>query len=206
MYLNDDDPNPILRDLIVSVLKEVLPQFDPNQVDRKMVSIAVHDVRNFLKHSWNVEDDILFGSIFIKKLTEEGVSFKDELRGFLGLWFKKWKERVKLIFNEEQWDKNYETVSMLVQRGERKVPFEQIKLFKFPVIEYLISRGELCCTEELSDQSIKRKGADLKGHLTTPKEKIEFLNKVFTLVRSYSDCKGPLIFIKVSNDLVREAY
>ena len=86
--------------------------------DRKVLQVACQDFTNFLKFHWDLIGREASQCELVERLE---VIFKEdssELDAFLtvwiGIWFKKWKERVKLLIGEQnasRWNKISKTLT-----------------------------------------------------------------------------------------------
>ena len=135
----------------------------------------------------------------LEKLYKEDTSELDAyLTVWAGIWFKKWKERVKLLIgnqNANKWSK----MSKTLQDAEplwRKIEHKQELL---EVVEStLIKNGEICGTEILSENLIKIELGERNLKDVSDQERaIVTLNNSLRRAREMAQSKGPLIFVKV---------
>ena len=108
---------------------------------------------------------------------------------WVGLWMKKWNERVKLLIgneNNHRWNK--------VNRA----------LAKDIVIKTLIKNGEICGTSILAENLVKielghaaeRKRLDLRSKESV----LGVLNNALRKAREMSRSTGPLIFVRIDKN------
>jgi hypothetical protein len=183
-------------------LKEADPALDIMGSDRKVLQVACQDFTNYLKFHWNLigkESNQCEMVERIENLCKEDIN---ELDAFLtiwtGIWFKKWKERVKLLIgnqNANKWSK----MSKTLQDAEplwRKIEHKQELL---EVVEAtLIKNGEICGTEILSENLVKVELGERNLKDATDQElAIVTLNNALRRAREMAQSKGPLIFVKV---------
>jgi len=133
------------------------------------------------------------------------VAFKEdssELEAFLtvwiGIWFKKWKERVKLLIGDQnatRWNKISKTLTSaepLWKRIERKQELQEI------IITTLLKNGEICGTEILSENLLKMElGEKHVQDLNEREQVFTIVNEALRKAREMAQSKGPLIFVKV---------
>jgi hypothetical protein len=188
--------------MIGEKLKEADPALDIMGSDRKVLQVACQDFTNYLKFHWNLIGKEASQCELVERLENLFREDPSELDGFLtvwiGIWFKKWKERVKLLIgdqNASRWSKiskNVSNAEPVWKRIENKQELLEI------VVATLVKNGEICGTEILSENLLKMELGE-KG-VQDPSD----IERVFTAVndalrkaREMSQSKGPLIFVKI---------
>ncbi len=183
-------------------LKDADPALDIMGSDRKVLQVACQDFTNYLKVHWNLIGKEANQCELIEKLEKLYKEDSSELDAYLtvwaGIWFKKWKERVKLLIgnqNANKWSK----MSKTLQDAEplwRKIEHKQELL---EVVEAtLIKNGEICGTEILSENLIKIELGERNLKDASDQERaIVTLNNSLRRAREMAQSKGPLIFVKV---------
>jgi hypothetical protein len=188
--------------MIGEKLKDVDPALDVMGSDRKVLQVACQDFTNYLKFQWN-----LFGKEAnqcevvdrLEKLYREDVA---ELEAFLGIWtniwFKKWKERVKLLIGSQignKWSKVAKTLSSaepLWRKIECKQELQEM------IAATLIKNGEICGTEILAENLLKMELGEKSSLNLDDKERLfGTINSALRRAREMAQSKGPLIFVKV---------
>jgi len=108
-----------LEILISEKLKDADQALDITGSDRKVLQVACQDFTNYLKYHWNLIGKEASQCELVEKLEKLFKEDPDELEQFLtvwiGMWFKKWKERVKLLIGEQnanKWSKVSKTLSV----------------------------------------------------------------------------------------------
>ncbi len=183
-------------------LKDADPALDIMGSDRKVLQVACQDFTNYLKVHWNLIGKEANQCELIEKLEKLYKEDTSELDAYLtvwaGIWFKKWKERVKLLIgnqNANKWSK----MSKTLQDAEplwRKIEHKQELL---EVVEAtLIKNGEICGTEILSENLVKIELGERNLKDVSDQERaIVTLNNSLRRAREMAQSKGPLIFVKV---------
>ena len=188
--------------MIGEKLKEADPALDIMGSDRKVLQVACQDFTNYLKFHWNLIGKEASQCELVERIENLFREDPSELDGFLtvwiGIWFKKWKERVKLLIgdqNASRWSKiskNISNAEPVWKRIENKQELLEI------VVATLVKNGEICGTEILSENLLKMELGE-KG-VQDPSD----IERVFTAVndalrkaREMSQSKGPLIFVKI---------
>jgi hypothetical protein len=183
-------------------LKEADPALDIMGSDRKVLQVACQDFTNYLKFHWNLIGKEASQCELVERLENLFREDPSELDGFLtvwiGIWFKKWKERVKLLIGEQnasRWSKISKNISNsepVWKRIENKQELQEI------VVATLIKNGEICGTEILSENLLKMELGEKRVQEPSDKERIfTAVNDALRRAREMAQSKGPLIFVKI---------
>jgi hypothetical protein len=183
-------------------LKEVDPALDVTGSDRKVLQVACQDFTNFLKFHWNLIGREASQCELVEKLEKLFKENPAELEEFLGvwvgIWLRKWKERVKLLIgrqNANKWNKVSKTLSNaepLWSKVERKQELQEV------VVATLIKNGEICGTEILSENLLKMElGEKRVRHLREDERIFVIVNNSLRKAREMAQSRGPLIFVKI---------
>lgn len=183
-------------------LKEADSALDVTGSDRKVLQVACQDFTNFLKFHWNLIGKEASQCELVEKLEKLFKEDSDELEEFLavwvGIWLRKWKERVKLLIggqNANKWRKVSKTLKSaepLWRKVERKQELQEV------VIATLIRNGEICGTEILSENLLKMELGEKRVRKLEDKERIfTAVNNSLRKAREMAQSKGPLIFVKI---------
>jgi len=188
--------------MIGEKLKEADPALDIMGSDRKVLQVACQDFTNYLKFHWNLIGKEASQCELVERLENLFREDPSELDGFLtvwiGIWFKKWKERVKLLIgdqNASRWSKISKTISNaepLWKRIEHKQELQEI------VVATLVKNGEICGTEILSENLLKMELGEKRVQDPNDKERVFIVvNDALRKAREMAQSKGPLIFVKI---------
>jgi hypothetical protein len=183
-------------------LKEADPALDIMGSDRKVLQVACQDFTNYLKFHWNLIGKEASQCELVERLENLFREDPSELDGFLtvwiGIWFKKWKERVKLLIGEQnasRWSKiskNISNAEPVWKRIENKQELQEI------VVATLIKNGEICGTEILSENLLKMELGEKRVQEPSDKERVfTAVNDALRRAREMAQSKGPLIFVKI---------
>jgi hypothetical protein len=183
-------------------LKEADPALDIMGSDRKVLQVACQDFTNYLKFHWNLIGKEASQCELVERLENLFREDPSELDGFLtvwiGIWFKKWKERVKLLIGEQnasRWSKiskNISNAEPIWKRIENKQELLEI------VVATLVKNGEICGTEILSENLLKMELGEKRVQEPSDKERIfTAVNDALRKAREMAQSKGPLIFVKI---------
>jgi hypothetical protein len=183
-------------------LKDADPALDIMGSDRKVLQVACQDFINYLKFHWNLIGKEASQSELVERLEQLFKEDPSELNEFLnvwaGIWFRKWKERVKLLIgdqNASKWSKMSKTITNvepLWRKIDNKQELQEV------VVATLIKNGEICGTEILSENLLKMELAEKRNQYLNDKERIfSTVNNTLRKSREMAQSKGPLIFVKI---------
>ena len=183
-------------------LKDSDPALDIMSSDRKVLQVACQDFTNYLKFHWNLIGKEANQCELVEKLEKLSKEDSSELDAFLtvwiGIWLKKWKERVKLLIgnqNANRWNKmskNLVDAEPLWRKIEHKQELQEV------VISTLIKNGEVCGTEILAENLLKMELGEKNLQSINDKERLfTTLNNALRKAREMAQSKGPLIFVKI---------
>ena len=183
-------------------LKDADPALDIIGSDRKVLQVACQDFTNYLKFHWNLIGKEANQCELVERLEKLFKEDSDELEAFLtvwtGIWFKKWKERVKLLIgnqNANKWNKMSKTladVEPMWRKIEHKQELQEI------VVSTLIKNGEICGTEILAENLLKMELGEKNLENVNDKERIFItVNNSLRKAREMAQSRGPLIFVKI---------
>jgi hypothetical protein len=183
-------------------LKDADPALDIIGSDRKVLQVACQDFTNYLKFHWNLIGKEANQCELVEKLEKLFKEDAAELNAFLtvwtGIWFKKWKERVKLLIgnqNANKWNKMSKSladVEPMWRRIEHKQELQEV------VVSTLIKNGEICGTEILAENLLKMELGEKSLENASDRERIfTTLNNALRKAREMAQSRGPLIFVKI---------
>jgi hypothetical protein len=188
--------------MLAEKLKDSDSALDVTGSDRKVLQVACQDFTNYLKYHWDLIGKEASQCELVEKLEKLFKENPAELEEFLtvwtGMWFKKWKERVKLLIgdqNTNKWNKVSKTLSNaepLWRKIERKQEVQEV------VVATLIKNGEICGTEILSENLLKMELGEKRMQYLSDKERVfTMVNNALRKGREMAQSKGPLIFVKI---------
>jgi len=188
--------------LLSEKLKEIDPTMDVFGSDRKVLQIACQDLTNYLKVHWNLVGKEANECELVDMLEKFFNENPDELEEFLGIWtgiwFKKWKERVKLLIgneNSNRWNK----VTKILSNAEplwRKLSNRQE--MQELVTSTLIKNGEICGTSILAENLLKMElGEKSREYINEEEQAINLVNNTLRKAKELTRSKGPLIYVKI---------
>ncbi|MGB8779631.1 MAG: hypothetical protein WCD81_03160 [Candidatus Bathyarchaeia archaeon] len=200
--LREGVPVNFIETLLSEKLLEKNPLIDVLVADRKVLQIACEDLTNFLKVHWDLIGKEASQCDVAEELERTFEENSKELEEFLsvwtGMWFKKWKERVKLLIGNDN-SKRWNNATRILNNAE---PIWQglscHQEMEDIVISTLIKNGEICGTSILAENLLKMElGSEKKTYTNDKEQVVNVVNNVLTKARELTQSKGPLIFVKV---------
>ncbi len=190
-----------LETIIAKKMKEAEPALDIQGSDRKVLQVACQDFTNYLKfntmHGDSKKNHCLNEKIG-QFITEEPAELESFLTVWTGMWLKKWKQRVKLLFGDQNQknlskiSKNLADISDLWTKLECKQEMMEI------VVCALIRNAEICGTEILAENILKTELGKNSNHDIADKEQMfAILNNALRRAREMTQGTGPLIYVKI---------
>ena len=191
-----------IETLLSEKLLEKNPLIDVLVADRKVLQIACQDLTNYLKVHWDLIGKEASQCDVVEELERTFEENSKELEEFLGvwtgIWFKKWKERVKLLIGNDN-SKRWNNATRILNNAE---PIWQglscHQEMEDIVISTLIKNGEICGTSILAENLLKMElGSEKKTYTNDKEQVVNVVNNALTKARELTQSKGPLIFVKV---------
>jgi hypothetical protein len=188
--------------MLTEKLKDADPALDVLGSDRKVLQVACQDFTNYLKYHWGFIGKEANNCDLAEKMENLFKEDPAELEAFLtvwvGIWLKKWKERVKLLIgtqNQNKWNKVAKTLANAEPLWRSLAHKQEIMEV---VVATLIKNGEICGTEILTENLLKMELGEKNNHDIQEKELVlTILNNALRKARDMAQSKGPLIFVKI---------
>ena len=188
--------------MIGEKLKEADSALDILGSDRKVLQVACEDFTNYAKFHWELMGKETCQLELADKLEqifkEDHVEFEEFVNVWIGVWFKKWKERVKLLIGEgnaSKWSKVTKTINNAEPLWRTLEGKQEIREL---IVTTLIKNGEICGTEILSENLLKMELGEKRVQYLSDKERVLIaVNNALRKGRDMAQSKGPLIFVKI---------
>jgi len=188
--------------MIGEKLKEMDSALDILGSDRKVLQVACEDFANYAKFHWGLIGRETSQLELTDKLEQIFREDRDELAEFvnvwIGIWFKKWKERVKLLIGEDntsKWSKVTKTLNNAEPLWRKLEGKQEIREL---IATTLIKNGEICGTEILSENLLKLELGEKRVQCLSEKERVLIaINNALQKGRNMALSRGPLIFVKI---------
>jgi len=191
-----------IETLLSEKLREINPTLDVFGSDRKVLQIACQDLTNYLKVHWNLVGKEANECELVERLEKFFNENPSELEEFLsiwtGIWFKKWKERVKLLIGNEN-SNRWNRVTKLLNNAEPQWRRLSNRQEMQEMITYtLIKNGEICGTSILAENLLKMElGERNREYLKEEEQAVNIVNNALRKSRELARSKGPLIYVKI---------
>ena len=188
--------------MIGEKLKEMDSALDILGSDRKVLQVACEDFTNYAKFHWGLMGKETSQLELTGKLEQIFREDRDELEEFvnvwIGIWFKKWKERVKLLIGEDsasKWNKVTKTLNNAEPLWRKLEGKQEIREL---IATTLIKNGEICGTEILSENLLKLELGEKRVQCLSERERVLIaVNNALQKGRNMALSRGPLIFVKI---------
>ncbi len=188
--------------ILTEKLKDADPALDIMGSDRKVLQVACQDFTNYLKYQWDLIGKEASNFELVERMEtffkENPAELEEFLTVWVGIWFRKWKERVKLLIgnqNQNKWNKVAKTLANAepLWRGlQHKQELMEV------VTATLLKNGEICGTEILSENLLKMEIGEKNNKSLNENEYIlTVLNNALRKGREMAQSRGPLIFVKI---------
>lgn len=195
----------LIEMLLSDKLKDINGTLDLFGSDRKVLQIACQDLTNYLRFHWNLVGKEANECDIVEKLEELFNENPNELEEFLEIWaktwYRKWKERVKLLIGNgysRRWDK----VTKILNKAEpvwRRLSNRQE--MQEIVTATLIRNGEICGTSILAENLLKMElGKNRKNHASKEEQIINVVNNTLRKAKELARSRGPLIYVKIDKN------
>jgi len=176
--------------IIMQTLKKLEPLLELDKADARLLRLCLEDFRNY--SSW-LRGHPIKGEIN----TEETVEF---VSAWIGLWWAKYKQRVKLLFGKPPKDnlqlKGIEVMKKIFTSEERSRILKE-------VTRTFIYNGEICCSRVLANSLfIKKLGMTNKKQWIL-EDKINFLIRLKREAERVSHLHGHLVLLRIDKSYYR---
>jgi hypothetical protein len=191
-----------IETLLSEKLKEVNPTLDVFGSDRKVLQVACQDLTNYLKVHWDLIGKEANECELVEKLENFYNENPKEMEEFLGIWtgiwFRKWKERVKLLIgneNSNRWNKVTKILSDAEPLWKTLTNKQEMQEL---ITSTLIKNGEICGTSILAENLLKMElGEKEKKYVNEQEQIMNAVNNTLRKAREITRSKGPLIYVKI---------
>jgi hypothetical protein len=200
-----------LETMLAQRMNESDIRFDTLGADEKVLRVAHQDLVNYLKHHWNMVGKETSNFELVSKterlLKEEPDEFEVFLSVWVGMWLRKWSQRVKLLLgeqvvsNENKPRTNSAPSNVEHLWAKQKGKQEIVEL----VVSSLVKNGELCATEILAENILKTELGNNTDRMNSKEQMLALLNAALRRAREIAQNTGPLIFVKVDKGYYRSA-
>ena len=188
--------------ILTDKLKDADPALDLLGSDRKVLQVACQDFTNYLKYQWGLIGVEGSNCELAEKVEAFYKENSAELEAFLtvwvGIWLKKWKERVKLLIgtqNQNKWNKVAKTLANAEPLWRDLSHKQEIMEL---VVSTLIKNGEICGTEILTENLLKMELGEKSAQIISENERVlVVVNNALRKAREMAQSRGPLIFVKI---------
>ena len=187
--------------LLSESLRKRAPQLDLGGSDRKILCIAIEDLKNYLKVHWKLMGKKTAESELREKVRQHFRERLEELEEFVdfwtGMWMRKWNERVKLVIG----NKNHRHLKNIHEfPGKSKSRWNHMGSWsgiEEMAVEALIRNGEICGTSVLAESLLKSEFVQSAQRKVRRDDLLVVVNNLFKRARQLSKSGGPLMFVRI---------
>lgn len=201
--MNFADSMNFTETLLSKKMQEAEPALDIFGSDQKVVQIAFQDFMNYVKFNWKLEKSS--NCVVIGKIEHlykaDPVEFESFLNVWVGLWFRKWRSRVRLLLGKQSQGhlgKVSETLSKAEPLwGKLSCRREMVEL----LVSALIRNAEICGTSIVAEHLLKIElGKQENQNITGREQVFAVLTNALCKAREMAQGVGPMLFVKVDNN------
>lgn len=181
-----------------------MPKIDCRGKDVLMFKTAQQDLMYYLMIKWRIYNPHRFRDKFLETLGDEGGAVKIFIDNFIGTWYKKWQERVKIVTSDTDPMADKRQMTKMLKLDPRAYRIVNQDRYLMPLVECLFRHGDFACTRMLAERTLMmtvvRRGKPPKG----AEEEVNFLSTVMNHIAAMSQTKGQVIFIKLGKMYFKE--
>lgn len=196
----------IVETMLTRKMIEADPTLDTARADRKVLQVASQDFTNYLKCQWNLmgkeESNFELAERIEQYYMKELAEFESFVAVWVGMWLRKWKQRVKLFIGEQAQNQEQDRASKNAKAIADAEPLWRRLEGKREIIDIvvasLIKNAEICGTEMLAENLLKTELAKKADQdIDSIEQMLTVLNNALCRARELAQNSGPLIFVKV---------
>ncbi len=184
----------VIEEMISSKFQKIDPITNSQDYDRKVIRLACKDFVNCMKHEAKISVEEGFENKLEKIALEQHLEFDSFLTVWVGMWIKKWKERVKLVIGKKQIEtsKTSEKSNIIWKKNQFKEEIIDI------IMCALINNGEICGTEIIAQHILKQELSKNDINFDDKKQTLTFLENILHSTRDIAKTSGPLMFVEIN--------
>lgn len=184
--------------LLIKILRQKLN----DEIENFLIKELINDWEQYAKFIYNYTDLEQYQNIMnntLENMSNEEI--EEYFNAWISMWLKHYRKRVKIVFNEELYNRQQRQVTELIHRGRNKIGYQQIIDMMNPLMLTLVKHGEIACTKILAEHILLQELGKAKESVIGLNDKLQILNRCMERIRLLACTSGPLIFIKAKNIL-----
>lgn len=201
--------------LIMTALQKKEPTLNLNGADHKLLKMCITDFWDYVGYlqrgSLKLEEDkpqqprmvfinIIGGKAQVTVNDPVAKEVAEFIEGWVGLWWKKYLQRIKLTFEDKPIDKLGVAGAAIMKRNFNDAEQREILMH---ITDSFIKWGELCCPKILAQSLFRRVLGRTQRKKWTVGNKINFLSALRGEAKRVAYVHGPLIFIRPDKSFYR---
>jgi hypothetical protein len=188
--------------LLANKIRDAEPTLDVLGADQRLLQVACQDFINYLKFTLKesnmITEEVCLEEKFRQLLKEERLEVESFLKVWVSLWLQKWKQRVKLLFGDQNPGNLGKPTKFLAQGDAMLTKLECKREMMENVVFALIRSGEVCGTEMLAQNTLKTElGKEFSEKPLDTEGLLNVLNNSLRRAREVAQGCGPLIYVKI---------
>lgn len=190
-----------LKSIFSVKMQEADPTLDVLKSDCRMFQIAFKDFVNYVRFNWKLDGETSDYEIVekIERFFEKNpAELELSLTVWIGIWIRKWKERVKLLIGNPENNELIQGSKALVKADVSWKKLESKEEMIELVASALIKNAEICGTQILAEHILKLELGKMDKFDADSKEQLfAILSNALRRVHDMTKNIGPLFFLKV---------
>lgn len=178
-----------------------------------MSQVAVTDYLNYLRVRWGLIGKRYSDYKLLHRLENEiyyrYTEFTEDLENWLDFWLVKWRQRVKLVFTDEELERATAEIHAVTENVVSRLRSE-LELVKERLLPHLIRVLEICFTNVILDGLVRTELRTLLDEFGSEDEVVEFVRRrkrkffrrLVEKVRRLPQVREPLVILRVDTRIL----
>jgi len=190
--------------LLIREFEKYIPQFKPYSLDYQMVVYASKDLETWLKVKLNTNDSRIVYKTLREYLMNNPRDLKVSINFWVGMWLKKWRERVRILSTKFEMPKKYVEKIRKARKIYKHMDYRHE--LKSIAVKKLVNQGEICMVEFIAENLIleeiaKRIQKSNKDSRFIVLDPLSMYNAISSRIMRLSKEKGPLVYLNIKPNM-----
>ncbi|MCD6465156.1 hypothetical protein J7L27_02175 [Candidatus Bathyarchaeota archaeon] len=190
--------------LLIREFEKYIPQFKPYSLDYQMVVYASKDLETWLKVKLNTNDSRIVYKTLREYLMNNPRDLKVSINFWVGMWLKKWRERVRILSTKFEMPKKYVEKIRKARKIYKHMDYRHE--LKNIAVKKLVNQGEICMVEFIAENLIleeiaKRIQKSNKDSQFIVLDPLSMYNAISSRIMRLSKEKGPLVYLNIKPNM-----
>ncbi len=193
-----------LLSLLIEEFEKYIPQFKPYSLDYQVVVYASKDLETWLKVKLNTNDTRMIYKKLKEYFMKNPRDLKISMNFWVGMWLKKWRERVRILSTKFKVPKKYAEKVKKARTIYKHMDYRSE--LKNIAIKKLVNQGEICMVEFIAENLIieeiaKRIQKSNRDSHTVLIDPLSIYNAINSRIARLSRDKGPLVYLNIKPNI-----